>query len=82
MVPERAGHHSDELLIATAKGPGTGPNNGMVLTNYGRRHREHPYIPTLIYGSLARFTRRITQNLSDFTAEVEAAICSRTSPRR
>jgi DNA-binding beta-propeller fold protein YncE len=44
----------DDLLIATAKGQGTGPNNFPGHTGYERRHRENAYIPTLLYGSLAR----------------------------
>jgi DNA-binding beta-propeller fold protein YncE len=72
--PSALALHNDELLIATAKGRGTGPNNGMVLTNYGRRHREHPYIPVLLNGSVARVQLAdITQHLSELTAEVEAA---------
>jgi len=64
----------DDLLIATSKGQGTGPNNGANLVRSPRRHREHPYIPTLLYGSIARlnfkqaelqlpaFTRRVLEN--------------------
>jgi len=44
----------DDLLIATSKGRGTGPNSGMSNLRTERRHREHPYIPTLLYGSIAR----------------------------
>ncbi len=44
----------DDLLIAAAKGQGTGPNNFPGHTGYERRHRENAYIPTLLYGSLAR----------------------------
>ena len=44
----------DDLLIATSKGQGTSPNTGPGGTSWERRHKEHPYIPTLLYGSLAR----------------------------
>jgi YVTN family beta-propeller protein len=43
-----------DLLVATAKGESTGPNNGISELKVERRHREHPYIPTLLYGSIAR----------------------------
>jgi DNA-binding beta-propeller fold protein YncE len=79
--PSALAFHNDELLIATAKGRGTGPNNAMVMTNYGRRHREHPYIPVLLNGSLARVKLTdITQHLSDLTAEVETANLLRAEP--
>ncbi len=61
----------DNLLIATAKGQGTGPNNGINQLQGGRRHREHPYIPTLLYGSLARLSfRDIEKQLPEFTRQV------------
>jgi DNA-binding beta-propeller fold protein YncE len=62
----------DDLLIATSKGQGTGPNNGLSELTQERRHREHPYIPTLLYGSIARLgLHDIEQHLADFTREVE-----------
>jgi DNA-binding beta-propeller fold protein YncE len=64
--------HGDDLLVATAKGGGSGPNNGWDTIASGRRHREHPYIPTLIYGSLARINyRQAEAKLADLTREVE-----------
>jgi len=70
--PSALAFHADELLVATAKGHGTGPNNQMVMTNYGRRHREHPYIPTLLNGSLARIQYpRAEAELASLTREVE-----------
>jgi hypothetical protein len=63
----------DDLLIATSKGQGTGPDSGVNVIPSFRRHREHPYIATLLYGSLARlnykqaelqlpvFTRRVIE---------------------
>jgi hypothetical protein len=59
-----AGH----LLVATAKGTGTGPNNGVNLFVAGRRHREHPYIPTLVSGSLSDIDYvQATKNLAEST---------------
>ena len=70
--PSALAFHGDELLVATAKGRGTGPNNQMVMTNYGRRHREHPYIPTLLNGSLARVQYpQAESELASLTREVE-----------
>ena len=49
--PSALAVRQNQLLVATAKGAGTGPNNGPNLIT-GRRHHQHPYIPTLVYGSL------------------------------
>ena len=72
--------HGDDLWIATAKGKGTGPNNGPSLIPSARR-REHPYIPTLVYGSLARvnFTEA-SNHLSELTRQVEDSNLLRSDP--
>jgi DNA-binding beta-propeller fold protein YncE len=44
----------NDLLIATAKGQGTGPNKDMGKTTYEIKHHGRPYIPTLLRGSIAR----------------------------
>ncbi len=44
----------DDLLIATAKGQGTGPNKGLGKAPYEIKHHGHPYIATLLHGSIAR----------------------------
>ncbi len=51
--PSALAVQGDDLLIATAKGEGSRPNNDMGKTSYEMRHRDHPYIPTLIRGSIA-----------------------------
>lgn len=62
----------DDLLIATAKGQGSGPNNMMGKLKSERRHRDHPYIPTLIGGSIARLRLAdVDKNLKDYTQWVE-----------
>jgi DNA-binding beta-propeller fold protein YncE len=62
----------DDLLIATSKGQGTGPNNFPGKTGYERRHRENAYIPTLLYGSIARLNiDEIEMQLPEFTKRVE-----------
>jgi DNA-binding beta-propeller fold protein YncE len=45
--------HGDELLIATGKGTGTGPNAGWGTDELHPR-LGHPYIASLIHGSIAR----------------------------
>jgi len=52
--PSALAVHGDDLLIATAKGEGSRANKDMGKTSYEMRHRDHPYIPTLIRGSVAR----------------------------
>ena len=64
----------DDLLIATSKGEGAGPNTGAGGTNWERRHHEHPYIPTLLYGSVARLNFRAIENdLPELTERVKQA---------
>ena len=64
--------HGEDLLIATAKGQGTGPNPWANMIP-GRRRREHPYIPTLLYGSLASLNYpQARQHLEQLTQQVEA----------
>jgi DNA-binding beta-propeller fold protein YncE len=73
--------HGEELLIATAKGRGTGPNNNYVMTNYGHRHREHPYIPVLLNGSLARvYYSQAESDLANLTREVEESNLVNSDP--
>ncbi len=60
----------DDLLIATAKGEGSGPNNMLGKLKGERRRKEHPYIPTLIGGSLQRLAfADIDKNLRDYTQQ-------------
>jgi DNA-binding beta-propeller fold protein YncE len=61
-----------DLLIATSKGQGTGPNNFPSNTGSERRHNENAYIATLLYGSVARINYRdIERELPDLTKRVE-----------
>jgi DNA-binding beta-propeller fold protein YncE len=70
--PSALAVHGDDLLIATAKGEGAGPNSGISEIKNERRHREHPYIPTLMYGSLSRLNFRIVEkSLPDLTRKVQ-----------
>jgi hypothetical protein len=52
--PSALAVQGDDLIIATAKGEGARANKDMGKTSYEMRHRDHPYIPTLIRGSIAR----------------------------
>ena len=62
----------DDLLIGSSKGQGTGPNGGPNGISGGRYHRDHPYIATLLYGSLARLpVADIDQQLPEFTRRVQ-----------
>jgi DNA-binding beta-propeller fold protein YncE len=62
----------NDLLIASSKGQGTGSNSGTSSLGNQRRHREHPYIPTLLYGSLARLNiSDIEKQLPELTHQVE-----------
>ena len=61
----------NDLLIATSKGEGSGPNSGLSVLKEERRHREHPYIPTLLYGSLAKITeKQLNTPMFSFTHRV------------
>jgi DNA-binding beta-propeller fold protein YncE len=70
--PSALAVHADDLLVATAKGKGSGPNNGPDTIPAGRKRHGHPYIPTLVYGSLARIKYKDAErNLADSTRQVE-----------
>jgi DNA-binding beta-propeller fold protein YncE len=62
----------NDLLIATAKGQGSGPNNMLGKLKGERKRKEHPYIPTLIGGSISRLSLAdIDKNLATYTRQVE-----------
>jgi DNA-binding beta-propeller fold protein YncE len=62
----------NDLLIATAKGEGSGPNNMQNMLKGERKRKEHPYIPTLIGGSIQRISlAEIDKNLAAYTRQVE-----------
>ena len=70
--PSALAVHGDDLLIATAKGQGSRANNGMGAVQSERRHRDHPYIPTLLRGSLARLNyKKAEQHFAELTRQVE-----------
>ena len=70
--PSALAVHGDDLLIATAKGEGAAPNKIMGKTVYETKHKEHPYIPTLIKGSIARLNiPQVLTKLPEYTQMVE-----------
>ena len=59
------------MLIATAKGESSGPNNLQGKLKGERKRKEHPYIPTLIGGSIQRLSLAdIAKNLAAYTHQV------------
>src|SRR5260370_40894415 len=62
----------NDLLIATAKGEGSGPNNMQGTLKGERKRKEPPSIPTLIGGSIQRLSLAdIDKNLAAYTHQVE-----------
>ncbi|MGA8618366.1 MAG: bifunctional YncE family protein/alkaline phosphatase family protein [Candidatus Sulfotelmatobacter sp.] len=70
--PSALAVQSDDLLIATAKGQGTRPNKDMGKTAWEIKHHDHPYIATLLRGSIARLNIAPTLGkLEELTRTVE-----------
>jgi hypothetical protein len=70
--PSALAVQGDNLLIATAKGQGTGPNKDSGKTSHEVRHHDHPYIATLLRGSIARLNIPSTLGkLDELTRVVE-----------
>ncbi len=61
-----------DLLIATAKGEGSGPNNMQATVKTELHPNTHPYIATLVRGSIQRLTLpEIERNLAEYTRQFE-----------
>jgi DNA-binding beta-propeller fold protein YncE len=70
--PSALAVNGDDLLIATAKGEGSRANKDMGKTVYETKHKDHPYIPTLLKGSIARLNIPATlEKLPQLTEAVE-----------
>jgi DNA-binding beta-propeller fold protein YncE len=70
--PSALAVRGDDLLIATAKGEGARPNDDMGKAPNETKHHGHPYIPTLLRGSIARLNIPSTlEKLPDYTRIVE-----------
>ena len=63
---------ANDLLITSAKGQSSGPNNMEATVQTGLHPNPHPYIATLIGGSIQRLSLGdIEKNLPDYTRQVE-----------
>ena len=70
--PSALAVQGSDLLIATAKGEGAGPNKQMGKTAEEIKHHQHAYIATLIRGSVARLNIASTlKQLPQLTQTVE-----------
>ncbi len=70
--PSALAVQGNDLLIATAKGQSTGPNKGLGKTAHELKHHGHPYIATLLRGSIARLNIPSTLGkLEELTRTVE-----------
>jgi hypothetical protein len=79
--PSALAAQGDDLLIATAKGESSGPNSGISQLKNERRHREHPYIATLMYGSLSRLNfRNAEKHLPELTRRVKESNLFNSDP--
>jgi DNA-binding beta-propeller fold protein YncE len=79
--PSALAVHGDDLLVATAKGQGAGPNNFPGQTAYERRNRENAYIPSLLAGSVARLKiSDVESKLVELTRQVAADNLLRNDP--
>jgi DNA-binding beta-propeller fold protein YncE len=79
--PSALAAQGDDLLIATAKGESSGPNNGISRLKSEGRRREHPYIATLMYGSLSRLNfRNAEKRLPDLTQRVKESNLFNSEP--
>jgi DNA-binding beta-propeller fold protein YncE len=75
----------EELFIVSGKGQGAGPNSRPILPSDGAlppiHGRSHPYIVSLLHGSLARVPIRDVENhLAQMTDEVEQSNLMRPRP--
>ena len=69
--PTAVAVHGGDLLIASGKGQGTGPNAAWQDDPGRPDKRRHPYIPTLIHGSIARVSlAEAESNRDKLTQEV------------
>ncbi len=70
--PSAVAVRGDDLLIASAKGEGTGPNKEMGKTPNEIKHHQHAYIASLLRGSVARLNiASMLKELPQLTQTVE-----------
>ena len=71
---------SDSLFVTTGKGEGTGPNSRSANAR-GESRTPHPYIATLLRGSVSRYSiKSAMSNLAALTQEVEQGNLMAGSP--
>jgi DNA-binding beta-propeller fold protein YncE len=71
----------ENLLIASAKGQGSGPNSVQAAVQSGLHPNPHPYIATLIGGAIQRLNiARINRDLPGYTQKVEEDNLLNTDP--
>jgi DNA-binding beta-propeller fold protein YncE len=69
--PTAVALYGDDLFIATGKGSGTGPNSGTESVTSRGEKQGHPYIASLIRGSVARVNLKDAErDHENLTAEV------------
>lgn len=79
--PSALAIEGDDLLIASAKGTGSGPNGIKATVQSGLHPNPHPYIATLIGGSIQRLkVDEIVRNLAAYTRQVEEDNLIHTNP--
>jgi 6-phosphogluconolactonase (cycloisomerase 2 family) len=70
--PSALAFAGNDLLIASAKGESSGPNSMKAVVQTGLHPNQHPYIATLIGGSIQRLSlAEIDGNLTVYTRQVE-----------
>jgi DNA-binding beta-propeller fold protein YncE len=70
--PSALAFAGNDLLIASAKGESSGPNNMKAVVQTGLHPNPHPYIATLIGGAIQRLSlSEIDANLAAYTRLVE-----------
>ncbi|MGE5205955.1 MAG: beta-propeller fold lactonase family protein [Chlamydiota bacterium] len=76
--PTAVAVHGDDLLVASGKGEGTGPN-----AQHMPRGSDRGYIPTLLHGSIARLSiSQAEPQLAELTREVEQSNLMKSDPGR
>jgi DNA-binding beta-propeller fold protein YncE len=73
----------NDLLLASAKSESSGPNNMKATVQSGLHPNPHPYIATLIGGSIQRLSlAQIEDNLAAYTRTVEVSNGIHTQPQK
>ena len=80
-LPTAVAIRGDDLLIATGKGLGTGPNAERNAPVNAKRRHDFPYIPTLLRGSIARLNiAQVEHELPELTQVAKEQALLLTKP--